>query len=173
MLFRSDLPVVAEAHEAGITEPVARMFNCMVVDIRPAEGSKNFYFYQSARGQVVFCITPEPPVLKPDRRETSAFLPQVAARMVQLLPRLKNLRVRRTWRGLYPMTPDASPVVGWDCAVEGVFHTAGMCGQGFMLGPGLGEAVARGVTGSPTPADEIVLKGFDLSRDFCGTEFLK
>ena len=168
-----DLPVVAEAHEAGITEPVARMFNCMVVDIRPAEGSKNFYFYQSARGQVVFCITPEPPVLKPDRRETSAFLPQVAARMVQLLPRLKNLRVRRTWRGLYPMTPDASPVVGWDCAVEGVFHTAGMCGQGFMLGPGLGEAVARGVTGSPTPADEIVLKGFDLSRDFCGTEFLK
>lgn len=168
-----DLPVVAEAHEAGITEPFARLFTAMVVDIRPAEYSKNFYFYQSARGQLVFCITPEPPILAADRRETSTFLPQVAARIVDLMPRLKNLRVRRTWRGLYPMTPDASPVVGWDCGVEGLFHVAGMCGQGFMLGPGLGESVARTVTGATTEKDDIVLGGFDLGRDFCKTELLK
>lgn len=168
-----DLPVVAEAHEAGITEPFARLFTTMVVDIRPAEGSKNFYFYQSARGQLVFCITPEPPILVSDRRETSVFLPQVAARLVQLLPRLRNLRVRRTWRGLYPMTPDGSPVVGWDCSIEGLFHAAGMCGQGFMLGPGLGEVVARAVAGQSTATDEVVLNGFDLRRDFCRAELLK
>lgn len=168
-----DLPVVAEAHEAGITEPLARMFTCMVVDIRPAESSKNFYFYQNARGQIVFCITPEPPILADDRRETSAFLPQVASRMISLVPRLRNARVRRTWRGLYPMTPDASPVVGWDCMVENLFHVGGMCGQGFMLGPGLGEVVARAVTGQSTAQDKIVLEGFDPRRDFCSVEVLK
>lgn len=167
------LPVVAEAHEAGITEPCARMFSCMVVDMRPGEGSENFYFYQNARGQVIFCITPKPPIVARDRRETSVFLPQVASRLLHLVPRLKNLRVRRTWRGLYPMTPDASPVVGWDSDVEDLFHVAGMCGQGFMLGPGLGEVVARAVTNQSTGRDMTVLRGFDLRRDFRTTELLK
>ena len=36
------------------------------------------------------------------RRETSEFLPMIAPRMVDLMPRLANIRVRRTWRGLYP-----------------------------------------------------------------------
>ena len=168
-----EVPVVAEAHEAGITEPCAAMFTCMVVDIRPGDLSKNFYFYQNARGQVVFCITPEPPILLEDRRETSAFLPRVAVRMVELMPRLKNLRVRRVWRGIYPMTPDASPIVGWDCAADGLMHAAGMCGQGFMLGPGLGEAVARLIAGEATEQDQVILKGFDIGRDYCGVELLK
>ena len=48
-----------------------------------------------------------------------------------------------------------------------------MCGQGFMLGPGLGEPVARAVTGATTEKDDTVLGGFDLGRDFCKTELLK
>ncbi len=71
------IPVVPDCHEAAITEPVQSFFRCMVVDIRPAPGSKNFYFYQNPHGQVVFCITPDPPIVGTDRRETSAFLPQV------------------------------------------------------------------------------------------------
>jgi hypothetical protein len=63
--------------------------------------------------------------------------------MVDLIPRLKNLRVRRTWRGLYPMTPDAFPIIGWTKEVEGCLLAAGWCGQGFMLGPGVGEMLVR------------------------------
>ena len=66
-----------------------------------------------------------------------------ARRMVDLIPRLANLRVRRTWRGLYPMTPDALPIIGWTREVEGYLLAVGMCGQGFMLGPGVGELLAR------------------------------
>jgi sarcosine oxidase subunit beta len=44
----------------------------MVVDLRPGPGSKNYYFYQNVHGQVVFCITPDPPILGTDTRETSA-----------------------------------------------------------------------------------------------------
>ncbi|MBW1720664.1 MAG: FAD-binding oxidoreductase [Deltaproteobacteria bacterium] len=168
-----DMPVVPDSHEGAITEPVEPFFRCMVVDLRPAPGTKNYYFYQNSRGQVIFCITPDPPIVGTDKRETSTFLPQVSARMVKLLPRLKNLRVRRVWRGLYPMSPDGSPLVGWNREVEGLLHATGMCGQGFMLGPGLGEVLARMITGSTNDKDRIILEGFDPYREFKGAEALK
>lgn len=168
-----DLPVYPDSHEAAITEPVKNFFGCMVVDLRPGPGSKNFYFYQNRLGQVVFCITPDPALPGTDTKETSVFLPQVSARMVALLPRLKNLRVRRMWRGLYPMTPDGSPLVGWDRNLKGFLHATGMCGQGFMLGPGIGELVGRMIVNETTPDDQTTLEEFSPYREFGGTEALK
>jgi len=167
------IPVTPDSHEAAITEPVKSFFTTMVVDLRPGPDSKNYYFYQNSLGQIVFCITPEPLIVGSDRRETSVFLTQVGARMVRLLPRLKNLRVRRMWRGLYPMTPDGSPLVGWNTQVQGLLHATGMCGQGFMLGPGVGQVVARMITGKTTDQDKIILQGFDPYRKFGGQETLK
>ena len=168
-----DIPVVPDSHEAAITEPVKPFFTCMVVDLRSGPDSKNYYFYQNRLGQVVFCITPEPVIVGMDKGETSAFLPQVGARMVRLLPRLKNLRVRRVWRGLYPMSPDGSPLVGWNNEVKGLLHATGMCGQGFMLGPGVGEVVARLISGKTTKEDRIILEGFSPCRSFGREEVLK
>ena len=169
-----EVPVLPEAHEAGITEPVAPFCPAMVVDLRPVPGSKNYYFYQNRHGQVVFCITPDPPILGELYDETSVFLPQVCARMVNLMPRLKNIRVRRVWRGLYPMTSDGSPLLGWNRDVQGLLHAAGMCGQGFMLGPGLGEILARMVTKTTDANDAIVMEQFSLYRDMsCRMEALK
>jgi sarcosine oxidase subunit beta len=93
--------------------------------------------------------------------------------MVTLLPRLKNLRVRRMWRGLYPMSPDGSPLVGWNNEVEGLLHATGMCGQGFMLGPGVGEVVARLISKKSTEEDSIILQGFSPYRSFGEEEALK
>jgi len=168
-----DLPIIPDSHEGAITEPVQPFFHCMVVDIRPAPGSKSYYFYQNKQGQVIFCITPDPPIIGKDKRETSVFLPQVCARMVRLLPRLKNLRVRRTWRGLYPMTPDGAPLVGWNRQIKGLLHTTGMCGQGLMLAPGVAELTARLVAGQTTTDDEIILDEFSPYRKFEGNEALK
>lgn len=168
-----DIPVNPDSHEAAITEPVQPFFTCMVVDLRPGPGSKNYYFYQNRLGQVVFCITPDPLIVGTDRRETSTFLPQVGARMVRLLPRLKNLRVRRVWRGLYPMSPDGSPLVGWNNQVKGLLHATGVCGQGFMLGPGAGELVARMIAGRADEKDEIILSGFSPYRKLGRGEALK
>ena len=168
-----EIPVAPDSHEAAITEPVRPFFQCMVVDLRPGPSSKNYYFYQNRHGQVVFCITPDPLIVGTDKKETSTFLPQVGARMVQLVPRLKNIRVRRVWRGLYPMSPDGSPLVGRDRQVEGLVHATGMCGQGFMLGPGTGQVVAGLITGKGAEGDEVVLKGFSPYRKFGGEEALK
>jgi sarcosine oxidase subunit beta len=168
-----EVPVVPDSHEAGITEPVARFLEPMVVDIRPTKGSKNYYFYQHRPGPVVFCITPDPPIVGTDRRETSVFLPMIAKRMVDLMPKLTNVKVRRTWRGLYPMTPDGFPIVGRARELEGYIHAVGMCGQGYMLGPGVGALLTRMVRGDLTPEDEEILEELSPYREFGGEEKLK
>ena len=167
------IPVIPDSHEGAITEPVEPFFKCMVVDLRPGEGSLNYYFYQNRHGQVVFCITPDPPIIGTDHRETSVFLPQVCKRMVSLVPRLKNIRVRRVWRGLYPMSPDGAPLVGWNPDLKGLFHVTGMCGQGYMLGPGIGEVAARAITGTGLAGDDVILSEFAPDRRFGGEEALK
>lgn len=168
-----DLPVIPDSHEGAITEPVERFFGPMIVDMRPIKGSANYYFYQNNEGQVIFCITPAPPNIGTDSDSTSVFLPQVAKRMVELYPRLANLKVRRTWCGQYPMTPDGFPIVGRSARIPNLINAVGMCGQGYMLGPGLGELIARIVTNELSDDDKRALKSFDPYRDFSGMEQFK
>ncbi len=168
-----ELPILPELHEAGITEPVVRFFKCLVVDLRTGVDSKNYYFCQNRLGQVIFSLAPDPSIIGKDKQGTSSFLPLVSSRMVGILPRLKNLRVRRTWRGIYPVSPDGAPIVGWDQKIEGLIHATGMCGQGFMLGPGIGELLARMVTGQSTEGDALILQEFSPHREFVSHEALK
>lgn len=174
-----DVPVQPDSHEGGITEPVAPFLRPMVVDIRPVEpspqmaGSANYYFYQHHTGQIIFCITPNPPILGTDTRETSIFLPQVSRRMINLMPRLRNIRVRRTWRGLYPMTPDGSPIVGEVMGVRGYLNAVGMCGQGFMLGPGLAVYLRKLITADLDEDTRQVFEKLSLYREFAKAEKLK
>ncbi len=173
-----DTPIEPESHEAGITEPVKKFFTPMVVDISvcydPKFGnSRNYYFYQNKEGKILFCITPDPNIIGMDRNETSSFLPQISKRMIQLIPRLRNIKVRRTWRGLYPMTPDGNPIIGKVDEMKGYFNAIGMCGQGFMLGPGLGELLSRILTDKETSRDKEILETLCHNRDFSIEEELK
>jgi len=167
-----DVPVQPDSHEGGVTEPVKKFFDPMLVDIRPEEGSANYYFYQNKENQIVFCITPEPKYLGKDTDNTSEFLPQVIKRMVNLYPRLRNIRVRRTWRGLYPMTPDGFPIVNFPENFSNLLLTVGMCGQGLMLGPGLGKILAEVVV-DKSKDYEFIFDQLSLYREFSGNEVLK
>ena len=177
-LINLDFPVEPDSHEGAITEPVQRFFGPMIVDLRelkdPAtQDSANFYFYQNNEGQVIFCLTPKHLMKGNDSAATSIFLPQVAKRMVTLFPKLANLKVRRTWRGQYPMTTDGFPIVGETKKFPNFINAIGMCGQGYMIGPGLGELLTRIVTCKLTEDDIDVLQHFNLYRKFSGTEQFK
>jgi len=168
-----DLPVYPDSHESGISEPVKKFIDPLVVDLRPGTGTKNFYFYQNQEGKFILCLTPDPIIPGTNEMETSAFLPQVAERIVQLIPRTKHLKMRRTWRGLYPMSPDGSPIVGKVEDLKGYLNAVGMCGQGYMLGPGLGELINRLVQDKLTAKDNQTLIELSLYRDFGKVEKLK
>jgi len=163
-----DIPVNPDSHEAGITAPIKPFLNPLVVDLRPGlEGkTSNFYFGQNLEGQIIFCYTPIKIFPGEDRHSTSEFMPIMAQRLTNLIPRFKNLTIRRLWRGLYPMTPDGVAVVGKSSKVEGLYLGIGMCGQGFMMGPGVGLNLASLIVkGSPVIEKEV----FDLlspNRDF-------
>jgi len=172
-LAKLDVPVTPDAHESAITEPVSHFLNPMIVDIRPGPGSANFYFYQHITGQILFCITPSPSIWGDLTNETSEFLPMASRRLVDLMPRLANIRVRRSWRGLYPMTPDGFPIIGWSKELKGYLYAVGMCGQGFMLGPGVAELLVRMIQQKLTEKDQEVLSYLSPYREFAGQEKLK
>ncbi len=167
-LLGIDLPVYTDCHEAGVTEAVKRFLRPMVVDIRKYPSSKNFYFYQNAEGHIIFCITPDPPILGTDRRSTSAFLPDAGQRLIRLFPKLQNVKIRRTWRGLYPMTTDGIPIIGKIEEIEDLYVAVGMCGQGLMLGPGVAANLTHLILhGKPLLPQEI-FDEFSFYRDYSG-----
>lgn len=163
-----DIPVTPDSHEAGITAPVAPFLGPLVVDIRPgAEGrTSNFYFGQNSEGQIIFCYTPSELFVGDNTESLSEFMPVLARRMISLVPRLRNLMVRRVWRGLYPMTPDGSIILDAVRDIPGMYLAVGMCGQGFMLGPGVGRCMASLVLeGRPTLAPD-AFSTLSFTRDF-------
>jgi sarcosine oxidase subunit beta len=100
--------------------------------------------------------------------------------MLELYPRLRSLRVRRTWRGMYPMTPDGLPIVGYPEEAKNFLQAVGMCGQGFMMGPGLGKILAESIASDGTWANPAgsssyasIFEELSLKRGFEHTELLK
>ena len=170
------IPVTPDSHEAGITAPVEHFIKPLVVDMRPGPEGKtvNFYFGQNHEGQIIFCYTPKQLFVGKSHESLSEFLPILAARMVSLVPRLRHLLVRRVWRGCYPMTPDGVPIIDNVAAIRGLTLAVGMCGQGFMLGMGVGQEVASLVVDGRHLLPEAAHRAVRFDRSFKGgTEALK
>lgn len=168
-----NVPVEPDSHEAAITEPIKKIFDPMIVDMRDRPGSANFYFYQHPTGKIIFCMTPEPAILGTHTLASSGFLPKAARRLIELMPVLKHIRVRRVWRGTYPMTPDGSPIIGEVGGLEGLLLAVGMCGQGFMFGPAVGEVLTHLILKDLNEADKIILDKLSYHRNFKSEEILK
>ena len=63
------------------------------------------------------------------------------SRLARRYPAAAGVAVSRSWAGLYDMTPDAHPIIGW--VAEGVYAACGFSGHGFMQAPAVGQAVAQ------------------------------
>jgi sarcosine oxidase subunit beta len=62
-------------------------------------------------------------------------------RLAHRYPQAADAPVVRAWAGLYDMTPDAHPIIGW--VGDGAYAACGFSGHGFMQSPGVGRAVAE------------------------------
>lgn len=91
---------------------------------------------------------------------TAEGLEAIRRTAAQIAPLLADLRAADSWAGLRPGTPDGLPIVG-PGAVPGLFHATGLYRNGILLGPLVGEAVARLARGL---APEIDLAPFSPAR---------
>jgi sarcosine oxidase, subunit beta len=162
------IPIIPDSHEAGISAPVGEFLDPLVVDLREGSDGKtsNMYFGQNHENAIIFCYTPKPVISGTDRRSTSEFLPTIAKRLVSIMPRFKNLRIRRVWRGVYPMTPDGFAIVGKAPQIENFYLGVGMCGQGLMLGPGVALNLTSLITTGKPLIDENIFKDLSPERNF-------
>ncbi len=167
-----EIPVIPDSHEAGISAPIEHFLDPLVVDLRPGPEGKtaNFYFGQNKEGQIIFCYTPKELFIGKDRESLSEFLPVLAGRLVSLIPRLKNLLIRRIWRGCYPMTPDGVPIIDYGPGLEGLILAVGMCGQGLMLGPGVGRNITSMITKGKSCLSSEAQNCFIYERDLLDTK---
>ncbi len=70
------------------------------------------------------------------------------------------------------MTPDGFPLVGINREIENNLVAIGMCGQGFMLGPGLGKILAETLVDGSKEHD-FIFEQLTPYRNFDTEEMLK
>jgi len=72
-------------------------------------------------------------------------------------------RLEHSWGGLRSFTPDGSPAVGYDKAVEGFFWLVGQGGNGIMTAPAMARVAAALATHAPVP-DDILAAGLRVAE---------
>jgi sarcosine oxidase subunit beta len=78
------------------------------------------------------------------RARPLADVTQDAARLaIELVPRLANALLVRSWTGIEGRMADGIPVVGPSASTPGLFHAFGFTGHGFQLGPAVGAVLAE------------------------------
>ena len=77
---------------------------------------------------------------EPDEtRWTRDFYPA----MVRRVPALAKVTDVTSWAGLYEMTPDHNPVLGFHPALDGMIFANGFSGHGLMMSPATGKIVSE------------------------------
>jgi sarcosine oxidase subunit beta len=141
-----ELPDWPERHEILSTEPLKPFLRPMVSVLE-----SGLYFSQSLRGEIVGGISlPDPRERQVRLGSRLRFLRAMAAALVEIMPRLGDVKVVRQWAGPYDMSPDGDPIVGEAAGVPGFFLCCGFEGHGFMMAPVIARYYARHLLGHET-----------------------
>jgi sarcosine oxidase subunit beta len=133
----SDVPIRPLVRQLVDTEPVEGLPDDLPMTI---EGESSFHFRGVGEGLRLAMVEPTP---RWGREEVvdEALVPDWLERLAYRYPPAAGVGVARAWAGLYDMTPDAHPIIGW--VGERVYAACGFSGHGFMQAPAVGAAVAE------------------------------
>jgi sarcosine oxidase subunit beta len=127
------------------------------------EDETTFHFRR--RGETLRLAMTEAKPRWTDRTEVDdALVEDWRARLAHRYPSATGAPLVRAWAGLYDMTPDAHPIIGW--VADGVYAACGFSGHGFMQSPAVGRAVAEELVRGQSELD---LAPYRLER-FSGEE---
>jgi len=153
-----DLPNKPYRHEILVTEPIEHVQDPMIISFKTG-----IYFSQQECGSIIGGIgDPEEPSSY-NLSGSLRFLRRMAKTMIELVPAYGHLNVLRQWAGLYDVTPDAQPNLGWTEGVEGFCQANGYSGHGFMIAPKVTELIAELIVDGKTsmPIDDLNVKRFE------------
>lgn len=150
--FGEPVPMIAKAPQMCVTEPVPYA-------IGPTIGAmadvfeQVVFFRQVARGNIVIGGGGHEPVDMENRRayvnpSRTLFKLKNAPRV---LPAFNHLNIIRVWSGIEGYMEDSRPAMGPSARVPGLYYAFGFSGEGFQLGPGVGDVMAELIhTGATT-----------------------
>lgn len=155
--FGEPVPIAVLAPNMCVTEPLPFF-------LKPNLGvvGGSVYARQIARGNVIFGggrgeADPATLRARPLPQPTLRAMREVA----ELIPRLADAMVIRSWTGMDGEMPDEIPVIGPSRTTPGLIHAFGFSGHGFQLGLAVGAIVTELALDGMTPTP---IGAFDIAR---------
>jgi sarcosine oxidase subunit beta len=156
-----DLPIRPLCRQLVDTEPVDGLPESLPMVI---EAETGFHFRRTPTGGLRLAMGEEVSRWGFETEVDERLVDDWLARLARRYPPAAGIAVARAWAGLYDMTPDAHPILGW--VGEGVYAACGFSGHGFMQSPAVGRASAEEIRHGESELD---LSPFRLDR-FAGDE---
>ena len=158
----SELPIRPLCRQLVDVGPLADLTRDLPMTI---EDETTFHFRR--RGDTLRLAMREPrPRWTPDEVVDEELVADWRRRLAYRYPPAADAPVVRAWAGLYDMTPDVHPLIGW--ARDDVYVACGFSGHGFMQSPAVGNAVAHELLQQEAPVD---LAPYRLERFADGAVF--
>jgi sarcosine oxidase, subunit beta len=132
-----DVPIRPLVRQLVDTEPVPDLPRDLPMTIEEENG---FHFRRAGDGLRLAMVEPS---LRwgTDEVVDDSLVADWLERIAHRYPAAAGVGVARAWAGLYDMTPDAHPIIGW--VGKGMYAACGFSGHGFMQAPAVGAAVAE------------------------------
>ena len=161
-IVRDVLVIAAGAQSAELwPELPVRPLCRQLVEVGPVTGlprdlpmvlevETGFHFRRA--GETLRLAMSEPMPRWTDREEVDrALVEDWRKRIASRYPAAADAPVAQAWAGLYDMTPDAHPIIGW--VGDGVYAACGFSGHGFMQSPAVGRAAAEEILNGESSLD--------------------
>ena len=84
---------------------------------------------------------------------TTPGLARIVTAAMSLSPSLARAKIRRSWAGLRPLTPDGLPIIGPEPDLEGLWYATGHGRNGILLAALTGQLIAQMIGGESPAVD--------------------
>jgi sarcosine oxidase subunit beta len=125
------------------------------MDYVPGSHSEGVYFRSERNDQLIAGLHTE----EVTRNVVSPSIPlgamdfetmaRIASLLAERLHGVENIRLGRSWTGIYPMCSDHKPIVGQHSENPTVVCALGGGGNGIQLSPAIGRMAADSILGRP------------------------
>jgi sarcosine oxidase subunit beta len=156
-MLRAPVGLMPQLHGAVTIElPEERPFTPFVMDYVPGRGAEGVYFRSERKDQLIAGLHTEEVLhgaVSPDiqlGKMDFSTIERIATLLSERLNIVDDIRIGRSWTGIYPMSPDHTPIVGPHSANPTVICALGAGGNGIQLAPAIARMAADAILMRPT-----------------------